>query len=143
MKKIVVFFSIIIIAVASISMIWINYQTKINQAKKENEEFTFYENKTIYGAQLVTIMNKAINKNTENDVAKDQKGNYINNDTNSVQIEVKFIDVNKTFNMETIYSGTMEKFVENYNNIQFVCSKIEYHKNTKLVKYLLFEQLTQ
>ena len=98
---------------------------------------------TIYGAELVTIMNNAINKNTENNVQKDNKGNYINNNNNSIQIDIKFKDVDKTFNMETIYNGTMEKFVENYNNIQFVCSKIEYHKNTKLVKYLLFEQITQ
>ena len=143
MKKILVFFSIIIIIVAIVSMMWIKYQTKTNQAKKENEEFTFYENKTIYGAELVTIMNNAINKNTENNVQKDNKGNYINNNNNSIQIDIKFKDVDKTFNMETIYNGTMEKFVENYNNIQFVCSKIEYHKNTKLVKYLLFEQITQ
>lgn len=143
MKKIIVFFSIIIIVIAVISMVWINYQTKTNQVKKENEEFSYYQNKTIYGAELVTIMNNAINKNTENNVQKDNKGNYINNNNNSIQIDIKFKDVDKTFNMETIYNGTMEKFVENYNNIQFVCSKIEYHKNTKLVKYLLFEQITQ
>ena len=37
----------------------------------------------------------------------------------------------------------MDKFVQYYNQIKFKCTKIEYHKSTDKVKYMLIEQITQ
>ena len=53
------------------------------------------------------------------------------------------LDNEKTYNMETFYGGGMDKFVQYYNEIKFKCTKLEYHKETKKVKYLLFEQVTE
>ena len=50
-------------------------------------------------------------------------------------------DNEKTYKMETIYNKGTEEFMQYYGNIQFKCSKIEYHQSTGKVKYLLFEQL--
>ena len=44
--------------------------------------------------------------------------------------------------MEMFANNGIQNFLEYYNNIQFKCVDIKYHENTKLVKSLLFEQVT-
>lgn len=143
MKKIAVFFLIIVVIIVGISYLYLNYKANYNQTKKENIPFESYYEKEIYGAELTTIINKAMDQNVLNEVEKNDKGKYINNDKNSIQIEIKMIDNDKVYTMETLHSGGMEKFVQYYNNIQFKCTKLEYHKSTGKIKYMLFEQITQ
>ena len=73
----------------------------------------------------------------------DKKGKYIDNKSNSINIDVKIIDNDKIYTMETLYNGGMENFIQYYNQIKFKCTIIEYHKDTNKVKYMLFEQITQ
>lgn len=143
MKKIAIFFLIVIIVVVGISYLYINYKFNYNNAKKENMQFESYYEKNIYGAELATIINKAIDNNTNNNVEKDNKGKYIDNNQNSIQIEIEMLDDDNTYKMETFYSGGMEKFVQYYNQIEFKCTKMEYHPSTNKVSYMLFEQTTQ
>lgn len=143
MKKIAIFFTIIIIIICGVSYIYINYKAEYNISKKENLEFERYSNKEIYGTELATIINKAIDNNKKNNIEKNSKGVYKNNDENSINIEIKMTDDDSTYNMEKIYNGGIQKFINYYNNIQFKCIKIDYHKSTKKVKYMLFEQITQ
>ena len=70
-------------------------------------------------------------------------GKYIDNKSNSINIDVKIIDNDKIYTMETLYNGGMENFIQYYNQIKFKCTIIEYHKDTNKVKYMLFEQITQ
>ena len=143
MKKIALFFLIIVVIVVGISYIYLNYQVGYNTAKKENNQFESYYEKEIYGAELTSIINKAIDNNSKNQVEKDKKGNYIDNNQNSIKIDIKMLDIDKTYAMETLNSGGMDKFVQYYNEIKFKCKKIEYHQTTNKVKYMLFEQITQ
>ena len=53
------------------------------------------------------------------------------------------LDNDKVYNMETLYGGGMNNFLQYYNQIKFKCTKIEYHKSTNRIKYMLFEQITQ
>ena len=91
---------------------------------------------------MVTIINKAYDNNLTNAVEKDDKGIFKENDTNSIKIDVKMLDTDTTYTMETLYSGGMQNFVEYYSGIKFKCTKMEYHPNKK-VKYMLIEQITQ
>lgn len=143
MKKIAIFFLIVIIIIVGMSYLYLNYKTSYNKAKQENKQFESYQGQEIYGAELATIINKAVNNNQNNEVQKDKKGNYINDNKNSIQIDIKMLDNDTTYEMETLYSGGMDKFVEYYNEIKFKCTKLEYHKATNKVKYLLFEQITE
>ena len=111
--------------------------------RKENMPFESYYNQEIYGTELTTIINKAIDNNNNNGVLKDKKGKYIDNKSNSINIDVKIIDNDKIYTMETLYNGGMENFIQYYNQIKFKCTIIEYHKDTHKVKYMLFEQITQ
>ncbi len=143
MKKLAIFFLLLVIIVVGISYLSINYKANYNQARRENKQFESYKDQEIYGAELTTIINKAVDNNENNNVPKDNKGKYTNNENNSIQIEIKMLDNDKTYSMETLYNGGMDKFVQYYNQIKFKCTKLEYHLATNKVKYLLFEQITQ
>ena len=73
---------------------------------------------------------------------KDNNGNFIQNDENSIKVEVHMIESDKEYElqMEQIYNSGTEQFVQYYGNIKFKCSKIEYHEKTGRIKYVLFEQ---
>lgn len=143
MKKIALFFLIIIVIIVGISYMYLNYKVDFFNTKKENMQFESYNNKELNGAELATIINKAIDNNETNEVQKSSKGKYIDNESNSINIDIKMLDNDETYNMETLFSGGMDKFVQYYSQIQFKCTSIEYHKSTNKVKYMLFEQITQ
>ncbi len=143
MKKLALFLLIVIIIVAGISYMYLNYKANYYEAQKQNKQFESYLSQEIYGASLTTIINKAVDNNKNNEVEKDNKGNYINNNNNSIQIDINMLDNEKIYKMETLYQGGMDKFVKYYGEIKFKCTKLEYHNNTNKVKYMLFEQITQ
>jgi len=140
-KTIITLFTIILIVVTIICVNYYSYMIEYKTILKENEEYEQYKNKEIYGIELGTIINKVIDKNTKNKIEKDEKNLFIANEENSIQIEIYMIDSEQTYKMETFYNTGMEKFIQYYGDIKFKCSKIEYHENTKRVKYLLFEQM--
>lgn len=143
MKKLAIFFLIVIIIIVGISYLYLNYKSNYYEAQRENKQFESYDGQEIYGSELTTVINKAVDNNQSNEVQKDEKGKYINNDNNSIQIDIKMLDNDKTYTMETLYNGGMDKFIQFYSEIKFKCTKLEYHKTTNKVKYMLFEQITQ
>lgn len=143
MKKFAIFFFIVIIIIVGISYMYLNYKAKLSEIQQENRVFESYDGQEIYGTELTTVINKAIDNNIKNEIQKDKNGKYINNDSNSINIDIKMLDNDKTYSMETIYNGSMDKFVQFYNEIKFKCTKLEYHKSTGKIKYMLFEQITQ
>ena len=143
MKKIAIFFLIIIIIVVGISYMYLNYKANYNETKLKNVEFESYYNQEIYGGDLTTIINKAVDNNISNGVEKNNKGKYLDNQKNSINIDIKMLDNDKVYNMETLYGGGMNNFLQYYNQIKFKCTKIEYHKSTNRIKYMLIEQITQ
>lgn len=142
MKKIVIFFGIIIIIICGISYIFLNYKANYNMSKKANLEFENYLNEEIYGTDLSTVINRAVDNNEKNEVEKNNKGIYLDNGKNSISIEVKIIDNDSIYQMETFYKNGMQNFLNYYSNIKFKCTNIKYHESTKKVKYMLFEQIT-
>lgn len=142
MKKLAIIFLIGVILIVGISYMYLNYKANYNEARKTNYQFESYYEKEFYGADVVTLINKAYDNNLTSGVERNEQGVFIENDTNSIKIDVKIIDNDKLYNMETLYIGGMDKFVENYNGIKFKCTKIEYHQNRK-IKYMLIEQITQ
>lgn len=143
MKKFIIFLVIILIIIATISYMYLNYKASYNIAQKENYQFESYYNQEIYGPDVATVINKAIDKNTNNNITKDKRGNFIENNTNSIKIDIKFIDDDKIHCMEEIFNKGIGTFMQYYSQIKFKCTKIDYHKSSKKVKYMLFEQITK
>lgn len=141
MKKIIIFFVIILIIVASISYMYMNYRANYISAQTENAQYESYEDEEIYGTDLATLINKAVDDNTKNEVEKDDTGLYIDNGTNSVRIEILFTDDDEVHSMEEIYDSGTNIFMQYYNQIKFKCTQIDYHSKTGKVSYMYFEQI--
>lgn len=143
MKKLAIFFLIVVIVIVGIFYLYLNEKANYYTAQRENKQFDSYVEQEIYGTELATIINKAVDNNQSNEVPKDSKGRYLDNDCTSIQIEVNMLDNEKTYKMETLYSSGIDKFIQYYGEIKFKCTSLTYHKTTNRVKYMLFEQITQ
>ena len=82
MKKFIIFFVIVLVIVSGISYIYLNYRSEYNSSMKANMEFEKYQDVEVYGADLATIINRAVDRNEKNKVSKNNKGIYIDNDSN-------------------------------------------------------------
>ena len=142
MRKIAIFFLIVLVIIVAIVCMYMDYQNKQEKLSKYNYEYEYYLQKEINGLQLASIMNKAIDTNNKNDINQDENGKYIENDEDSIKIDIKMLDNDKTYDMETIYKNQISVFTSYYSEIQFKCTMINYHEKTGKVKYLLFEQIT-
>ena len=144
MKKTVLIIAIpIVIILFSICGLFITQKTTIRNIKKYNSQYEYYINKSIYGTELVTLINKVINENEINKVEKDEKGFFIENNENSIKINIKMNTNGKTYQMETFYNNDITKFVENFNLVKFRCNKIEYHKKSGRVSKMYFEEILE
>lgn len=140
-KTLVAIFIPIAIILFSVCGLLITTNTTNRIVKQENREYEYYLDKTVYGTEVTTVINKAINQNETNKIPKDEKGHYIENDENSLKIEIKMITIDKAYPMEEIYNNDITKFVQNFNLINFKCTSIEYHKKTGKISKIIFEQL--
>ena len=72
MKKLAVFFLILVIIIVGISYLYLNYKASYNKAVIENRQFESYKNQEISGTELTTIINKAVDNNENNEVQKEK-----------------------------------------------------------------------
>lgn len=140
-KTLLILIAIVIVIVCIIGIKYYSYMMEYNNVIKENEEYEKYKDQEVYGIDLATLINKAVDKNEKNNIPKDDKNLYIQNDENSIEIEIYIEDNETTYKMEVFYNSGTEQFIQYYGNIKFKCSKIEYHEKTGKVKYILFEQI--
>lgn len=142
MKRIIVYILLLVVLVIALfTGKYMDYKREKGIIKEYNLQYESYLNKQILGTELTTFINIAVDNNERNKVLKDENGFYIQNDTTSIEIEVKILDNDKTYKMETLYNGGMTTFVSHYNAIYFECINISYN-NKGRVNYVLFEQKT-
>lgn len=125
----------------------INYRNMQIDVQANNKEYITYKDKTIVGTTLVSLINKTVDNNEKNNISKDEKNTYIENDKNSVKIYIYFLDIEKEdkyietpYTMEQIYNNDTENFIKLYGTSNFYCTKIDYHEKTGNIKSLTFEQ---
>lgn len=146
MKKVFICLLIILIVVTIIAVMYITQNNeKYKQIQQINQEYEIYLDKEIFGTDVTTIINKATNQNEKNEIPKDEKGFFIENDTNSIKVELVMLQDNEkaTYQMETLQKVGLNGFIKNFNLINFKCSKIEYHEKTKLISKIIFEQIEE
>lgn len=130
-----------LIIILSIYAIKIDTKIKLKNLQRYNLQYETYLNKTITGTELATVINKAINLNENNNINKDEKNYYIEDDEQSLKIEIKMVLTDKTYPMEEIYNNNTEEFVKYFNLEKFNCISIEHHKKTGKISKMLFEQV--
>ena len=141
MKKTVLLIAIpIVVILFSVCGLLITKNTTNRLIKEQNSEYEYYLDKTVYGTDVTSIIGKAVDENEKNNIQKNEKGHYIENDENSIKIEIKMLSNGKTYPMEEFYNNDITRFVQNFNLIKFKCTNIEYHKNTGKVKKLICEE---
>ena len=144
MKKTLLLISIPILIVLFYSMgVLITNRNENRIVKRYNLEYEYYLNKIIYGTELTTIINKATNQNEINEIQKDENNHYIENEKDSIKLEIKILSTGKTYPMEEFYNNDITRFVQNFNLVKFRCTSIEYHKKTGKVKELVFEEIEE
>ena len=140
MKKIVLIF-VIIIAILS-SFCYIYSQKKITKNKKiaSYDKYQKLLDTEIPGTDLASLINESIDKNKTNEVSS-ENGIYIENDDNSMIIEIKFIESDNPIRGEKIYLNGIDRFIELYGSSNFKCTKVDFHKKNYEIKYLYFEEM--
>ena len=119
----------------------VNLRAERMETEKYNMQYEQYLNKEILGTDLATLISKVVDLNERNNIQKNEKGYYIDNQQNSIKIDLKMTTIDKTYPMEEIYNNKITAFVENFNFISFECTSIEYHKKTGKISRLIFEEL--
>ena len=132
----------VVVVIISILYGYFTLKKNTNSVLKQNAEYEKYLNQEIYGTDIATVINKVIDYNESNAIDKDNKGKYIDNNLDSIKMDILITDNETLYDVETIYRGGIENFVKNYSTIKFKCTEIKYHETTKKVKYLLFTQIT-
>lgn len=142
MKKYIIILVCSIVVILSLAAyIFEQYKSKKSEISNNNLYYEDIYNKEITAGDLATIVNNAMDKNDRNGISKDEKDMYTENDTNSIKIDIKFLQSDDVYSIEPIYKNDISRFVKLYNTSKFKCTKIEYHKKTKFVKYLYFEEI--
>ena len=140
-NSLLIILAIFFVIMCFVSMHLINIQSENKEIMQENKQYEQFLNKKILGTDLASLISKVVDQNEKNNILKDEKGYYINNNQNSIKIDLKMTTIEKTYPMEEIYNNQITKFIQNFNLIKFKCTSIEYHKQTKKVARLVFEEL--
>ena len=142
MKKILIcILSIFLIIICIVGYSVYSKNENTAQISVDNKTYESYYNKEVLGTDIISIINKATDSNKKNDIKIGKDGNYIDNEKNSIRIEIKFLELDKVITMERINNVGIEKFWSNYGALSFKFTKIEYHEKTHRVKYMYFEEV--
>ena len=94
----------------------------------------------IYGTDLATLINKAVDNNEKYKVLKDENGKYIPDDKFSIKITIQMLANDLTYDMETIFNNDVERFIELFNSSRFQSDIVQYHKLTGRIRNIHFIQ---
>ncbi len=119
-----------------------SYRNSIAESQKMNREYEQYQNSQMLGSELISLINKTVDVNTDLGIEKDQDGLFIDNEENSIKIYVNFVyeDDYKTLEMEKIYNNGAENFMKVYSTASFKCTEFTIHEKTNNVKSLTFTE---
>lgn len=142
MKKIFIFILLIVLLLLAIIGANIyNNNAKKNETIRNNKTYESFYNVDVLGTDLASLINKIEDSNERNNVEKDENGKYIDNNKNSIKLEVKFLESDEIIQLETIEKLGIKQFVQNFGAMTFKCTKKEYHQKTNYIKYMFFEQM--
>lgn len=140
-KNIIYIFIIFCIITIYVSGKVLNFRESKIQVKNLNKEYEQYLDKAIYGTDIITIINTAIDNNNKLKVEKNNENNYIDNGKTSIKIYIKMLDTEEKYSMEVIEQVGISSFIDNFNTIKFKSSEVKYHKKTGQIAEITFEEL--
>ena len=139
MKK--TFFILVLIFLAIMIGIYMNYKQMLvakTEAQKFNSEYEFYNKESIFGTDITTVINKAVNHNEKIGLPKDENGMYISDEKSSVKIYVHMMINDKTYPMEALQKTGLGDFTKYFGEVHFKCTNIKYHEETGKIAEMTF-----
>ena len=145
MKKNILYILLILLIIIIVVVINIsNNRIKQNTVSNFNTEFEKYKDKTLYGADILSIINKAIDNNKQHEIKKDEKGNYIEDEEFSIKVDLILLSKDDEGNikevkypMETLEKAGLEEFIKSFSITEFNLENIEYNSNGRISKILV------
>ena len=148
---------IAILLIVAILVVIISMQIKQNAQNRQdvlsfNREYEKYQDKDLYGIDIVTVINKAVDNNAKNEIEKDANARYINDGEKSIQVELNLIagvdaktgeKETVTHPMERLIEVDLNGFIKNFNLTIFRVKEIEYHEKTGRISKIIFEQIEE
>ena len=134
-------FVILLIFLAILICIYMNYKQMAMahaEAQKFNKQYEFYNKETILGTDITTIINKAMDNNETYSVSKDEKNQYIPNETDSIKIYLCLKAEDKPSPMEEIVEIGLTDFTSLFGEVTFQCADIKYHEKTGKIAEMTF-----
>ena len=109
---------------------------------KNLKNSNIYERSLEFQQRKMAKMAKLFEQNNKkNNVKTDENDLFVDNNTNSIRIDIKFLESDTVFPMEKIEKLGSNLFVKNYAGISFKCTKKEYHEKNNMIKYMYFEEI--
>lgn len=133
MKRIILLLStIILIAILLFSYNYIQYENKQADVKRFNNVFLDYNRNNLFGTDLTTVMNKAIDNNEKYKIQKDESGLYIPDKLFSTKIYIILEKEGSNYPMENFYKVGIKEFTQYFGELNFECTKVNYHENGRI-----------
>lgn len=130
-----------ILVMIALTIILINIQSTNKTLQQINTEYEYYLNRKIFGTDLVTLMNRAMDNNQKREVPKDENGFYMDNKEDSILITIQMLNSEEVYQMEKIFALGIDQFVELFNDSKFQSKEVTYHKQTGRIAKILFIQV--
>lgn len=137
-KTIFILLSIVLVIIICIYMNYRELLSKQTDAKQFNQAFEFYNKESIYGTDVTTVINKAIDNNEKFNIPKDENGVYKADDKNSIKIYVYMLINETTYPMESFINLGLNEFTRNFGEIRFECTDVKYHQSTGKIAEMTF-----
>ena len=140
-KAIIILICIFLAIIVSLYTYYQSGQNKLANIQKYNYQYEQYFDKEIYGSDVVTIINKAIDNNEKYSIAKDENNKYIEDEKHCLKIILKFKGVDTLYEMESINKAGIEGFIKNFNNSTFKITDYKYNKDTNKIGKIIIEEV--
>ena len=141
MKKIIILICIVVVIIATFAYVYNSKMYTLKLAIQKKEFYESYLQKEITGIEVASIINKVVDENEKNKAIKNTRGMDEKNNKNNIELEISFIDNDKTYTINEIYNSGIDKFVQYYGQIIFKCTDIIYHTNTQSISKIIFAQV--
>lgn len=133
MKRIIlIIVTIIIVAILLFSYNYIQYENKQVDVMKFNKAFLDFNRNNLYGTDITTVMNKAIDNNEQYKIKKDESGLYIPDELFSTKIYIILEKEGSKYPMEKFYKVGIKEFTKYFGELNFECTKVNYHENGRI-----------
>lgn len=133
MKRFIILFITFIVIIILVFSYSLNlYKTNALNVQKFNKVFLDYEKNDLYGTDITTVMNKAIDNNEQYKIKKDESGLYIPDELYSTKIYINLQEEGSTYPMENFYKVGIQEFTTYFGELNFKCTKVNYHENGRI-----------